>query len=444
MSIGFGVTINNEMKAVWGFSASLEIGMTTESSDLLEFSIQASETIRTSEAISLAGKQGDVLMGFAMMVQTGIANELKVVSDQAATCRFAIQPQLATSALSDAEDTLYLYSHRFIESTQIPLLTQAIELTDDEKDKAQLQKDLAQWKTILDFKEQQSKLAGSLYSGQNSQVYQAFTDLKEKGRKFFASVNSYSFFHRLNHPAGIEVAALAQLAVAFVASVNVLGLISALSIYAVTTAITIDTFSNTSPEILQGQLLTLKSLFDQAASDFQSRFFLKDSSKRISFDGGSSGYDQSYTVSKNQGLSITRSKIRKNKMGLPEASFEGSLFGFASESETTAHLSTESLWAERASHDNSTETTISIHLADPNPSDSFIVDIFEDPFYGVPTFVLQEASRTSCPNELGSSPSEVPRLHLLSPSHLENVHPKEAGVFKLSVSNNSPVSLPLI
>jgi len=304
-----------------------------------------------------------------------------------------------------------------------------------------LQADLDQWNFILTFKAQQLANHASLFQGANSTVKQLFSTLKQQSDAYFAYYDKYDYLHYMAYAPVVEVAADVAALVGLATSLNIPGLVLAIADYVITLPLTAEVFSEALPNLVTAQGDSLQSLLDAAESDtLQYIAVYSQSVRKISFDGGIGTYTMSYATSQQQTKESQMTLDRTNKMNLVADDEITVVVGF--DSASTVGLNSDSNTERSDTYSLETDSIITIYLGDPNSADSFVVSIFEDNYYGVPMFQLQEGSTTSCPHEPAGSMIEIPYIALLSPSVVTNV-PEDSpygATFVLEISNLSPAT----
>jgi hypothetical protein len=267
-----------------------------------------------------------------------------------------------------------------------------------------------------------------------------FAALQKQATSFFSYFDTYSQYHGAANVIALEVAALTELTLAFVTSLNIPGGIAAVAFYATLAQITGETFSNASPDSISDKKAELLSLYNNAQSQFLSYLEIYDNSiKRISFDGGAGEFEQGYTTTTNTGQQVTVTSTRTNQVSAGKAEMEGGLFGFGWKSSSDAQISSGAISGQTGLYGNTQANTVIMHFSDPNPADSFVIDLYEDNYYGVPLFKLEPSSSTSCPQEPGTNPVEVPFMEILGSNILANIpeDSKYGAVFTIEISNIS-------
>jgi len=444
-SIGglFALSKANDIKLYLGAEAYIGASLTTANQETLEFNLEAQETIRTSEAIGLAGEKGDVMVGFALIVANGLTRQLRVASDPDNICSFALLDSIEVSPLSADEDTYYIYSHNYVESTLIPNIERAISLLDQQGETAErndFQNDLNQWKNILDFKQDRSNEEFARFSSANDTVIKLFNEFQEQGTSYFNFFRNYGSDHGFAHPAAIEPFAFIQATASFVTSLNVPGGQAAGYFYLFLESLTFEAFSKGIPERTRDKVEELEDLFNSALDEFRSSLrTTSDQVKRLSFDGGAGGFQQVISTSRAQGMDTEIQVHRDNELSSGKAEYEGGVFGFGWKSQSNSAFKGSATSQRSSGYESSRGSELVIYLDDPNPTDSFVVDIFQDSYYGTPIFKVSPFSRTSCPYEPGTDRIERPFIQAVGPTRLENVPASEAAVFHLSVSNLAEV-----
>jgi len=428
------VDTDTELTYQIGASSSLGYRIQTSFTDTLEFEIEALETITTSMNLGLAGEKGDLLAGFAIIVRKGIATTLTVVPDEQLTCRFDRTQALEVAPLSAAPDTYYLYTHNFVENTLIPNIQTAIELSSGD-DRDLFEEDLRQWELIL--REKANAKRRSLQGGKEADaLFEAFS---EEGEKFFSKVGADISRHDRAPPVQMDHLAFVGALAAYSATQNHPQRIAAKVLRDYLNDFTEEIYSQGGPSNLGHRLSTLRDLFNQAKSEHKKASSIyREAIRRISFDGGIGGFEQSISISRKKGLEMAQEKERSNSLSIAKSSVEIDTPGLSFGGSSDLPVSSEVLRQDSTGHFRSTHNTVTFFLQDPNPADSFVVDLYEDLEYGVPIFQMLDLSSTSCPHEPGSTQIQRPKVQVRSPTRIENIPPHETVFIELAISNAGP------
>ena len=465
------LTTLGSVRFLQGGDATLGGTLHSSSVDTLIYNMVAHETIRTSQSIGLAGESGDVMVGFALIVETGISDTLAVVAGTHTACSFSIQQSLILNALSTAPDTFYVYTHNFIETVQIPNLLQALALA-NATEATGLQTDLTAWLSILLAKSGAISTAGSTFETTASDLNLLMSQLHSSGTDF---ASYYSWFGVSGMDEGVEklfdwsakevdiiagdksiyqfppdalgtgtqiggeLFALKTIIPAFIGSENWWGVAFALLSYGSAFSQTYEAYLYGNALAIADRLSKFKSLIENADSEFTANIgAFNDTIKRLSFDGGAGEYEEGYS-SVRQHRALVRTVNSRRREGSFVGINEVLVGPVWTQSHSFAAMNYDLAAGQSGEYFEENSNTVTIHLSDPNPADSFVINVFEDEVYGLPLFVVVDASTTSCPHEPGTSPLEVPFIQLLSSNRVENV-PEESthgAVFTFEISNIS-------
>jgi len=472
--VGFSVlTTLGSVRFLQGGDATLGGTMHSTSTDTLVYNMVAHETIRTSQSIGLAGESGDVLVGFALIVETGISDTLSVVASASSTCAFSIKQSMVVNTLSTAPDTFYIYTQNFIETVQIPNILQAIALANS-SEVAQFQEDLSSWLSILVAKDVAAAAAGDFFQSSASDMKQLMDSMSSQGRSFEKYFDSFGYsgvdwvmLQLFDYSSALfswiakdksvykfppndigsitqlggELFALKTLIPAFIGSENWWGAAFAVLSYGAAYDQTYETYFEGNDLAIAARMTALRASIKNATTEFRASIMVLNSGiKRVSFDGGAGEYEEAYSTVRQQKTSVRVLNTRRR-----EGSFVGMNEVLVGPVWTQSHSSYSADWAlsagQAADYFEEKTNTVTIHLSDPNPGDSFVINLFEDTTYGLPVFQVTGSSGTSCPHEPGTNQNELPYIHLLSSDHVQNV-PEDSthgAIFTFEISNLSRV-----
>jgi len=427
---GFGfMTEVSKLEFFIGYEAEMGASITRAHGDTVEFEVSAEETIRTSEAIGLVGGLGDVIAGYALIAEVGTTQILKVVSDSDTTCSFALNEQVSLGNLTGDKDTFFIYTHNFIENSLIPNIETAALLAGDE-DEENLDQTAAHWKYILAFKYEKYIEAVSPFTSENNTFKMTLDDMLSEYELF----GDYHHFVDLANVEGLTFAAIVQIGVS--QAFNTYGLVTYAVLEGVWRSLTRKVLEEADYQKMvekKGEFQdNLEELIENFREDFNT---IKSAVTSISFDGGAGELEQVFSSSRGSSSSMELGLNRQVELGLNKAEHELTIFSVGVKGETEIAMEGEASYGE--GHDYTEERTnqVVIHLSDPNPADSFVVEIFEDSYYGVPVFRISESSSTSCLHENGTHQLEQPQITLLSESYQEDVPASEPATFEVNLAN---------
>ena len=425
----------------------VSVGVTSETS--LEFNVEASVTITTSQSIGLTGRQGDILTGLAQIFQYGRSRTLTIVSDPENGCKFETIENVIFAPLGSKDDTFFIYTHFYVESILIPNLETALEIaklqSDDEaiqKQISQLTKDLDEWKSILEFKESKlkSKVPVNPYTSTNSTVKKLIDDLKSQSSNIFRTWSQHKDGLIVNDPKNIAFTSLIEVFASLAFSMNVVGVASLYELLTTYSLVLDDIRKESYMEDLETDINEMKNTIKNIESQLNAIQDYPLAAPRISFDGGIGGFQQTITTTRTQSTSFEFSLSLEGKSGLGKSKLELEAVGASSEGESAVVIKGAVEIGRTGSKSSSESNTVSFYLGDPNPLDSFVINVKEDPYYGVPIFEIVSAT-TSCPHEQGTDPVEMPILIPLGPTKAIGVPQDHYAEFTLQLRNlNSKTS----
>ena len=435
MGGGFGfitLTKATDINFVQRFAGSFDVSVGVVSEDSLEFNLEASTTLRTSQSIGLTGRQGDIIVGLAMIFESGMSATLDVIFDEVNACKFSQTNQVLFNPLSSQEDTYYIYTHFYVENILIPNLQRASSILTDITQKQQFENDLAQWQNILNFKDSNMNSASAPFSSVNNTVRDLLKQVKVQTENIFSIWDNQQTAYNVN-PSDVALASLSNIYFSFVASLNLVGAVVFTSF--------ISTYNQVISEIRnQGDISDIATELDGLKQTLNSlEVYLNKlndyplSSPKISFDGGIGIFEQTITTTSSRSTTF---QFQLNMAGSNQygSSFDGKIFGIRSKSESLATVQGSVNIGKTNVQTFADSNTITFYLGDSNPLDSFVINVLEDPYYGVPVFQTLSA-RTSCPHELGTEAIEKPFIKPLSSSQVFNVDPNSPAIFSIQIGN---------